>query len=151
MRLRHLADDDMPAAVLRAVEKGRHPLTPTMIAGLAGRYEADLAELLPTRETVIILATGTIAAGGLDESFLPDDADSMLGAYLRLIGRLRGETGVGALALRRDDIVNIADQLGRPRPEIVDKVGLMLGASPAERRAMVDLYLAGATVVGVTG
>ena len=98
----------------------------------------------------MLLATGSLSAGGADESFVPGDVDSVLEAYLRLVKRLRGDAAGHAITLRREDLIDIADQLGRPRPEIVDRVAVLMGATGDQRRAMVDLYLAGADVVGLT-
>lgn len=151
VRLRHMVDDALPIGVLRKIEKGVYPLEPMLVAELAGRYGADLHEILPTRDPVVILATGTIAAGGMDEQFEPGDVDSVLRAYLDLILRLRGADSDYAVTLRRDDLIDVADQLGRPRAEIVDRLAVLLGATGAQRRAMVDLYLSGAIVVGITG
>jgi len=149
MRIRHLSDRALPGATLRAIEKGTEPLTPMLVAQLSARYGADLAEVFPTREPVVLLATGTLSAGGADESFIAGDVDSILEAYLRLVKRLRGDHTDHAITLRREDLIDIADQLGRPRPEIVDRVAVLMGATGDERRAMVDLYLAGAFVVGL--
>lgn len=147
LRLRHLATPEFPVSTLRAVERGTHSLTPLVASELAAQYGAELAELFPARQALVLLATGTVSAGGIDEHFDAGDIDSVLEAYLRLIGRLRGDSDV--TTLRRDDLSDIADQLGRPRPEIIDRVGELAGATPAQRRAMVQLYLAGADVVGL--
>jgi transcriptional regulator with XRE-family HTH domain len=149
MRLRHLSDREIGRGALRSVERGSHPLNPMLVNELASRYGAELDELLPKREPILLLATGTVATGGMDESFEPDDVESLLSAYLRLIRRLRGSNEDEAITLRRDDLIDIADQLERPRPEIVDRVAVLLGATGAQRRAMVELYLSGASVVGV--
>lgn len=149
LRLRQLATDDLPKATLRALEKGTHPLTPLVVAEVAARYGAELAELLPAREPLVLLATGTICGGGLEESFEPGDIDSLIDAYLHLVRRLRG-VECPVTSLRREDLVSIADQAGRPRTDIVDRVAAAMGATTAQRRAMVELYLAGADVVGVT-
>ena len=150
LRLRHLANDEFSVADLRAVERGTYPLTPLLASQLAATYGADLGALLPRRESLVLLATGTMSAGGMDEYFDPEDLDSVLAAYLRLVGKLRGGAH-DVTTLRRDDLGDIADQLGRPRPEIIDRVGELAGATPAQRRAMVALYLAGADVVGIMG
>ncbi len=149
MRLRHLSDREVSRSTLRAVERGSYPLEPMLVSELASRYGAELDDLLPRREPILLLATGTVATGGMDEAFDPGDVDSLLNAYLRLIRRLRGANEDQAITLRCDDLIDIADQLERPRPEIVDRVAVLLGASGAQRRAMVELYLSGASVVGV--
>ncbi len=147
--LRHLRDADLRVRALRAIERGTHPLEPLLVAELAARYGVDLDELLPPRQPLVFLATGTIASGGMDEPFTPGDVGSILEAYLRLIRRLRGGDAAEAITLRRDDVVDIADHLGRPRTEIVDRLAELMGASTSQRRAMVDLYLSGALVVGI--
>lgn len=149
IRLRHLADKTIPTRMLKAIERGDHLLEPLLVAELASRYGTDLDHLFPRREPVVLLATGTVAAGGLEEPFEPGDIDSIVVAYLRLIRRLRVGSGSQVITLRRDDLIDIADQLGRPRPEIVDRVAVQLGATGSQRRAMVDLYLSGAVVIGI--
>lgn len=150
VRIRHLSDREITNGTLRDIERGKHDLSPMLVNELAGRYGAELNDLLPKREPILLLATGTIATGGMDESFEPNDVESLLHAYLRLIRRLRGANPDEVIALRREDLIDIADQLERPRPEIVDRVAVLLGATGAQRRAMVELYLSGAFVVGVT-
>lgn len=151
LSLRQLSGDGLSRARLKAVERGEVLLDAGLVSELAGRYGAELEVLLPERDPVVLLATGTISAGGTDESYVPGDIESLLEAYLRLIRRLRGANADQAIVLRRDDLIDIADQLGRPRPEIVDRVAVLLGATGAQRRAMVELYLSGASVVGVAG
>ncbi len=147
--LRHLADREVTRATLKAVERGEYPLDNMFVAHLTARYGGDLGDLLAEREPIVLLASGTIAAGGMEESFEPGDVDGLLDAYLRLIHRLRGEAETKSITLRREDLIDIADQLGRPRAEIVDRVAVLLGATGDERRAMVDLYLSGAMVLGL--
>ncbi len=147
--VRHVAGNGLRRRDIRMIERGDHPLTASLVGELAGRYGAELDDLFPAREPVLVLATGTIAAGGMDEAFDPGDVESLLTAYLTLIRRLRGANEDEAIVLRREDLIDIADQLERPRPEIVDRVAVLLGATGAQRRAMVDLYLSGASVVGV--
>lgn len=151
LKVRHVAGNGLRWRDIRAIERGEYPLEPILVGELAGRYGAELSDLLPAREPVLVMATGTIAAGGMDEAFTPGDVESLLKAYLTLIRRLRGANPEDAIVLRREDLIDIADQLERPRPEIVDRVAVLLGATGAQRRAMVDLYLSGASVVGVAG
>lgn len=148
LRIRQLATRELPASLLRSVEKGTHPLTPLLVAEVAARYGTDLARVLPPRDRLVLLATGTICAGGLEEVFDPGDLDSVLDAYLRLVARLRGSDGA-VTTLRRDDLIDIADQVGLPRTDVVARVAARLGANDGQRRAMVELYLAGADVVGI--
>ena len=151
LKLRHVAGGGLRWRDIRAIERGEYTLEPILVGELAGRYGAELSDLFPAREPVLVMATGTIAAGGMDESFTPGDVESLLKSYLTLIRRLRGANPDDAIVLRREDLIDIADQLQRPRPEIVDRVAVLLGATGAQRRAMVDLYLSGASVVGVAG
>lgn len=151
LKVRHVAGGALTRRDIRSIERGEYRLEPILVGELAGRYGAELNDLLPPREPVLVMATGTIAAGGLDEEFVPGDVDSLLEAYLNLIRRLRGANGSEAVVLRREDLIDIADQLQRPRPEIVDRLAVLLGATGAQRRAMVDLYLSGASVVGIAG
>jgi transcriptional regulator with XRE-family HTH domain len=150
VRIRHLSDRDLSSGTLRDVERGNHDLSPMLVNELAGRYGAELDNLLPKREPILLMATGTIATGGRDESFEPNNVALLLEAYLRLIRQLRGANPDDVITLRREDMIEIADQLERPRPEIVDRVSVLLGATGAQRRAMMELYLSGASVVGVT-
>ena len=151
LKVRHVAGHGLRWRDIRAIERGDYPLEPILVGELAGRYGAELNELLPPREPILVMATGTVAAGGLDEDYIPGDVDSLLDAYLSLIRRLRSANPDDAIVVRREDLIDIADQLQRPRPEIVDRVAVLLGATGSQRRAMVDLYLSGASVVGVAG
>lgn len=149
MRLRQLTDSELGVAELRAVEKGTYPLTPLVVSALAARYGADLAGVMPPRDRVVLLATGTISTGGVEETFEPDDTDSVLHAYLRLVRQLRSARGLEMVTLRREDLIDIAEQLGRPRTDVVDRIAELMGANGKQRRAMVDLFISGAEVVGV--
>lgn len=149
MRLRQLADSELGVGELRAVEKGKYPLTPLVVSALAARYGADLAGVMPPRDPVVLLATGTISTGGLEETFDPHELGSVLDAYVRLVRKLRDSRGLEMVTLRREDLIDIADQLDRPRTDVVDRVAALMGANDSQRRAMVELFLSGAEVVGV--
>lgn len=146
-RLGRLATPTLPASLLRAVERGEVALDRPLLTQLAQRYGVDLGDLLPQRATLIVGADGLV----VNDIFEPCDTGSLtscLSGYLRLIGRVRQE-GVPPIALRRDDIHALADRLDLPCATVISRLADLMNARGVETRAMVQLYLDGASVVGV--
>ena len=54
------------------------------------------------------------------------------------------------MGLRRSDITALADHLDVPCTTVVTRLADLMLASGAEARAMIQLYLGGASVVGLT-
>ncbi len=149
LRLRQLVDPTLDLATLKAAERGRLRLTRPLLTELAGRYGLDLEALFPPRRAVEI-GTGGLVIDGQREPCDVGSLVSMLRAYLRLVGRLRADVGP-ARPLRRDDIRALADRLDIPCTDVISRLADLMDASGAETRAMIELYLSGASVVGLGG
>lgn len=148
IRLRHLADARLSARTLKAAERGELPLTRALVTELASRYGLDLGALFPPKQRLTIAAHGLVM--GLAEE--PCDATSLtsvLQAYLLLIDRVRTDVTGKTRPLRRDDIRVLADHLDLPCTTVIARLADLLEARGSETRAMIDLYLTGASVVGL--
>ena len=132
---------------LRAIESGRVHVTDA--TDLAALYGADLASILPARMAIAVDPAGQIITAGVAEAFEPADTTSMLTAYLRLIRRLRGAERDPVVALRRDDVDALAAVLDEPGERVIDRLGELMGATQAQRKVMVGLFVSGAVVVGL--
>ncbi len=151
MRIRHLADDSITAAQLKAAERGELPLSRPLLTELSSRYGVDLGGLFAERQAVRVEAT-KVSIGDDSEPCRADSLNSVLDAYLNLLDRVRSDnTGAPGepKPLRRDDIRVLADQLDIPCTSVISRIAEMMDANGAETRAMVELYLSGASVVGL--
>ncbi len=148
LRLRHLADHTLPARSLRAAEAGKLDLTPDTVTELAHRYGVELATILDARRPIRIDATGSLAIGDTIVGFVPGDELSLLQGYLDAVRSIRSLDDDDLVALRRCDIEALGTHLAEPARAIIDRLGQLMGASGEQRRAMVGLYLANASVIG---
>ena len=147
LRIRHLADARYPVKRLRAAERGELELTRPIVTELASRYGVDLGALLPRREPIQI-RNGVLAMGPVSQPCKDQSLTSVLQAYLAVIDRVRTNASARSRPLRRDDILVLADHLDLPCTIVISRLGDLMDARGAETRAMVDLYLTGASVVG---
>ncbi len=92
---------------------------------------------------------GVLALGADTAPFDPRDITSMLAAHVNLVRRLQPQQREAAMVLRREDITTLADLLGETATEVIDKLGTLMGATTAQRRAMVSLFVAGAAAIGL--
>lgn len=148
LRRRQLADQTLPVSVLRAAERGELHLGPRMVTALASRYRIDIAEIVGPRATLII-GSSSLRIGTTSEPCAERGLDPVLRAYLRLIGRVRMDDAETPRTLRREDIRTLADHLGVPCTSVLARLGDLMDAPGDETTAMIDLYLAGAGVVGL--
>ncbi len=149
LRVRQLADRTLDVATLKAAEKGRLRLSRSLLIELAGRYGLDLEELFPPRRPVEI-GPGRLTIDGQTEPCKDGSLTSMLGAYLRLVDRVRTDPGP-VRPLRREDVRALADRLDIPCTDVISRLADLMYADGAETRAMIELYLSGASVVGLGG
>lgn len=137
-------------AQLKAVEAGTAPLDHELIDVVADLYEVDLAAILPTRLPVTI-DDGCVVAGGVSAAFSPNDPDSLLLSYLRLVRRMRKLERAPFVDLRRDDIDALAGYLRSTGEAVIDRLGSLMGASRTQRSAMAAMFASGAVVIGLVG
>ena len=148
LRLRHLADAALPVRSLRAAEAGKLPLSADTVTDLAHRYGVELGRVLEARRPVRIDGSGSIAIGETFVEFVPGDEPSLLEGYLDAVRSIRALGDDELVALRRADIDALAAHLATPARAVIDRLGVLMGACPEQRRAMVGLYLANASVIG---
>jgi transcriptional regulator with XRE-family HTH domain len=151
LRRRHLATEQVRPSTLRAVERGQFPLNRPILTQLSSAYGLDLAALLPGHEPLQVTETAMAMAMAMAEitvSYDKGSLTSIVRSYLLLLEQAPVPAGSG-YQLRRNDIDQLADQLGLPRITIISRIATEMEASPAQTRAMVSLYLEGASVIGV--
>lgn len=136
---------------LRALEEGRAPIDAQRLSAVAQLYGADLELITRERLPLEVRPAGVLMTGGIAQSFTPGDETSLLTSYLRLVRQLRSAERAPAIELRRDDVEVLADHLGQPGESIVDRLGALMGATVAQRRAMAGLFVSGALVIGLAG
>ncbi|MEO5900010.1 MAG: sortase [Ilumatobacteraceae bacterium] len=142
------SDGSFSAPELRHLERGSVQLDESLIDAACRMYGADLGAILPSRFPVSIEG-GVISTGGVRHGFSPGDTTSLLRAYLRLIRSLRHQNKAPAIALRRNDIDELARHLGVSGEEVVDRLTALMGATAAQRSAMTSMFAAGAIVIGL--
>lgn len=142
------SDGSFNAAQLRRFERGLVHLDESRINAVCRVYGTDLGAILPSG-FLMSIEGGVITAGGVRMGFSPEDPRSLLDAYLRLIRALRNQKRAPAIALRRDDIEALAQELGVSGAEVVDRLTLLMGATAEQRLAMTSLFAAGAMVIGL--
>jgi LPXTG-site transpeptidase (sortase) family protein len=144
------AEPDAPfsATRLRQLERGSLRLDEDLIDAACQVYGADLGAILPNRKPLSIKG-GVIKAGGVRIDFVAGDPTSLLTAYLRLIRAMRDQKKTPAIALRRDDIEELARSLGVSGEEVVDRLASLMGATSAQRTALRALFATGAIVIGL--
>lgn len=148
LRLRQIANGRFSVATLRAAERGQLDLDRPMLTELASRYGIDLGELFPSRQSLGIGAN-SVTIGDIGERCDLRSLNSTLTAYLSVIEQTRSATGGNTGPLRRDDIQRLADHLDVPCTTIISRLADLVDAEGSETRAMIDLYLSGASIVGL--
>ncbi|MGI9623633.1 MAG: hypothetical protein ACR2PK_12420 [Acidimicrobiales bacterium] len=152
LRRRHLATDDVPANMLRKVERGELPLNRSLLVWVAKQYGADLDDFMPSRSPLII-SPEAIIIDGKSQQIANESVTATLLAYLELVRSLRSDSsGIGPpglLPLRRADVQILSAHLDQPCAVIVGRLAELMDARGDETQAMVQLYLHGAEVIGV--
>jgi transcriptional regulator with XRE-family HTH domain len=144
------------ARQLRAFEDGRAELHEQVVCEVAALYEAELADILPTRLPLRIDDRGregaaVISTSGISAAFDPSNHDSLLVTYLLLVRQLRAQERAPFIDLRREDVEAIAEYLGEPGPTVMERLSTLMGVTQLQRRAMAGMFIAGAIVVGLAG
>ncbi|MDO8389273.1 MAG: hypothetical protein Q7V57_02210 [Actinomycetota bacterium] len=133
---------------LRDLERGTRRLDEQTIDDVAQLYRCDLGVILPHRLPVMV--TGyEVSAGGVHQSFVPDEPDALLLAYLRLVRSLRHQRRMPVVDLRRDDLEALSSYLHEPRETVLHQVATLMNATQRKRAAMVGVLASGAAVVGL--
>jgi len=138
------------AKQLRTIEAGRVQMTRDEAQAVAELYGIDLTVVTPDRMPLEIDSRGVLSTGGSAISFDPDDVDSLLTNYLRLVRTLRGEERPQAIELRRNDVEVLAQYLETPGEMVVERLAGLMGATKLQRRVLAGMFVAGAMVIGLS-
>ncbi|MEO5899222.1 MAG: hypothetical protein ABIR68_03695, partial [Ilumatobacteraceae bacterium] len=138
------------AAELRRFEEGRTTLSPEIVAELTGLYDVDLADILPAR-AVLTISPGAISVGGKSTSFVGTDDSTLLTAYLQLVRSLRNQRKVPIIVLRREDIESLAAYLDENGEDVLDRLGMLMGATRSQRTSMTTLFSTSAAAILIVG
>lgn len=135
---------------LRQIEAARLPLSRERAQLVARLYGIDLSAVTPDRLPLEIDPRGVISTGGSAISFDPDDVDSLLTNYLRLVRSLRGQEKPQTIELRRNDVEVLALYLELPGELVVERLAALMGATQLQRRVLAGMFVAGAMVIGLS-
>lgn len=114
-------------------------------------YGADIDLIMAARLPLEVRPMGVLVTGGIAQSFTPGDETSLLMTYLKLVRQLRSAERAPSIELRREDVEVLAEHLHVLGESIVDRLGALMGATVAQRRAMAGLFVSGALVIGLAG
>ncbi|MFN8023846.1 MAG: hypothetical protein U0Q03_20105 [Acidimicrobiales bacterium] len=138
------------ARELKAIEAARAPLTIERAHAVAQLYGLDPSVLTSDRLPLEIDPRGVISTAGSAISFDPDDTDSLLENYLRLVRSMRGAEQPKAIELRRSDVDVLAAYLELPGEAVVERLAALMGATQLQRRVLAGMFVAGAMVIGLS-
>ena len=108
------------AKELKQIEAARAPLSRDRAAAVARLYGLDPVVLTADRLPLEIDPRGVISTAGSAISFDPDDVESLLTNYLRLVRSMRREERPRAIELRRSDVEVLAHFLEMPGEVVVE-------------------------------
>ncbi len=99
----------------------------------------------------LIVTAGSLCAGSAHTTFYVDDRESLLHSYLVLIRKLRGQQRQSTITLRGEDISVLAEHLGTNEERILEDLLDRMGATRAQRKALLALFAAGVLTIVATG
>jgi hypothetical protein len=97
----------------------------------------------------IVIDGDELIAGDLTAIASSDRPEDILGAYLKLIRRARGEWRRRSLSLRRVDIEALAEHLEWTEERVIAHLADVMGATSRQRAAMLGMLATGASLVMV--
>ena len=103
------------------------------------------------QRTPLVIAAGNLVAGPVHATFRDGDRESLLHSYLVMVRRLRGQQRVPSITLRSDDICAIAGHLGVSEDRVLDDLLDRMGATRAQRKALLAMFAMGALSIVATG
>lgn len=116
------------------------------------RRESD--HFMPTatfQRTPLVVTAGSLTAGPVHATFRDGDPESLLHSYLVLVRQLRGQQRQPTITLRGSDISALADHLGSTDERVLDDLLGRMGATRAQRKALLALFAVGALSIVATG
>jgi hypothetical protein len=103
------------------------------------------------QRTPLVIAAGNLVAGPVNATFRDGDRESLLHSYLVLVRQLRGQLREPTITLRGEDIRAIAEHLGASEERVLDDLLDRMGATRAQRKALLAMFAMGALSIVATG
>jgi hypothetical protein len=103
------------------------------------------------RRTPLVISAGQLVAGPVNATYRAGDRESLLHNYLVLIRQIRGEQREPTITLRGEDISALAEHLGASEERVLDDLLDRMGATRAQRKAMLAMFAAGVLTIVATG
>lgn len=135
---------------LREAEAGQLPLDEATTARLAHLYGLDLHDVLPSIRPDLTIGRRSLCVAGVMAEFEPDNARSLLSAYLEAVRALRSIDVDAPIEVRQADLREMIRTLGgsdRSALVLANVLANVLGMATAEGRVVVSGLLAGAAAV----
>ena len=101
--------------------------------------------------TPLVISAGQLVAGPVNATYREGDRESLLHNYLVLIRQIRGEQREPTITLRGADISALAEHLGASEERVLDDLLGRMGATRAQRKAMLAMFAAGVLTIVATG
>ena len=101
--------------------------------------------------TPLIISAGQLVAGPVNATYRDGDRESLLHNYLVLIRRIRGEQREPSITLRGSDISALAEHLGASEERVLGDLLDRMGATRAQRKALMAMFAAGVLTIVATG
>ena len=101
--------------------------------------------------TPLVIAAGNLVVGPVRATYRAGDRESLLHSYLVLVRKLRGEQREPSITLRATDISALAEHLGVDDERVLDDLLDRMGATRAQRSALVAAFAVGALSIVATG
>ena len=101
--------------------------------------------------TPLIISAGNLTVGPVQATFRDGDRESLLHSYLVLVRRMRGQLREPTITLRNADISELAEHLGASQEIVLDDLLDRMGATRAQRKALLAMFAVGALSIVATG
>jgi hypothetical protein len=101
--------------------------------------------------TPLVISAGQLVAGPVNATYREGDRESLLHNYLVLIRQIRGEQREPTITLRGADISALAEHLGASEERVLDDLLGRMGATRAQRKALLAMFAAGVLTIVATG
>ncbi len=103
------------------------------------------------QRTPLMISAGSLTAGPVHATFRSGDRESLLHNYLVLVRQMRGQQREPSITLRNADITALAEHLGTTEERILDDLLDRMGATRAQRKALLAMFAIGALSIVATG
>ncbi len=103
------------------------------------------------QRTPLVITAGGLTAGPVHATFRDGDRESLLHNYLVLVRRMRGQQREPSITLRNADITALAEHLGASEERVLDDLLDRMGATRAQRKALLAMFAVGALSIVATG